>query len=438
MRRSIYLGLCDDRRGVTAPMIAVALVVIVGIMGFVTDLGHAFVVQRSLQASADAAALAGAKDINCCSSAPTQALTTATKYSAVAGQLNAQSNITATMAGGYPKLLCLTSTGISCTGSSAANAIQVRQQATVPMLFAQVLGIKTMTVSATSTAGLAGGIPQPLNVMIVLDTTGSMDQRDSSCSIKGATKEACALAGIRVLLNALSPTADQIGLMVFPGLTNSSQAAADICGSGSPKVAPYNASPAPVYQIVGFNSNYRTSNGATTLNSASPLVQAAQGSSSCQGIQATGGVGTYYADAINAAQTALLNANGQANAQNVIIFLSDGDADASTAPTSKARNQCHEGIAAAHAATAAGTWVYSIAYAADTSSSTSCSTDSPRISACATMQQIASDSTKFFSDTQGSSNGCASGAQSVAELVSVFKSISYSLVPPRLLLNTTT
>lgn len=437
MKRPIYLRFRDDRRGVTAPMVAVALVVLVALLGFVTDLGHAFVVQRSLQASADAAALAGAKDINCCSSAPTQALATATTYSAATGQLNAQGNIAATMVGGYPKLLCLTSTGISCSGPSAANAIQVRQQAIVPMLFAQVLGISTMTVSATSTAGLAGGIPQPLNVMIVLDTTASMNQRDSSCSINGATKEACALAGIRVLLNALSPTADKIGLMIFPGLTNASQASSDICGSGTPRIAPYNASPPPVYQLVGFNSNYRTSNGATSLNTASPLVQAAQGSSACRGVQAPGGVGTYYADAISAAQAALV-ANGQSNAQNVIIFLSDGDANASTAPTKSAKNQCHEGIAAAHAATAAGTWVYSIAYAADTSASTSCSTDSPRISACATMQQIASDPTKFFSDTQGSSKGCASGAQSVAELVSVFKSISYSLVPPRLLLNNST
>ncbi len=434
MRRLPYPCLGDDRRGVTAPIVAVALLVIVGFMGFVTDLGHAFVVQRSLQASSDAAALAGAKDIDCCSSAPTQALTTARTYSAVSGGLNAQSTIAATMVSGFPKLLCLTSTGISCSGPSAANAIQVRQQATVPMMFAQVLGIASMTVSATSTAGLAGGMPKALNVMIVLDTTGSMTERDPSCSISGASKETCALAGIRVLLNALSPTADQIGLMVFPGLTNASQASADICGSGTPRVAAYSAH--PVYQIVGLNSNYRTSNGATTLNTASPLVQAAQGSASCQGVQAPGGVGTFYADAIGAAQSALLS-NGQATAQNVIIFLSDGDANASTAPSSEARNQCHEGIAAAKDAAAAGTWVFSVAYAADTSASSSCSTDSPRISACSTMQQIASDYTKFFSDTQGSSNGCTSGAQSVAELVSVFKSISYSLLPPRLLLNTT-
>lgn len=436
MKRRAILTLWTDRRGVTVPMIAISLVVLIGLLGFVADLGHAFVVQRSLQATADAAALAGAADINCCSSAPKQAVTTALNYSAATGGLNARSSLAVSMVSGYPKLLCLTSTGVSCTGSSAANAIQVRQQATVPMLFAPVLGINSMTVSATSTAGLAGGIPKPLHVMIVLDTTASMNQSDPNCSIAKATKEVCALAGVRVLLNALSPSADSIGLMVFPGLINASQASADICGSGQPKVAPYNANPAPVYQIVGLNSNYRTSNGSTTLNSSSPLVQAAQGSSGCKGIQAPGGEGTYYADAITAGQAALV-ANGSANAQNVLIFLSDGDASAATAPTAKAKNQCHEGIAAAQAATSAGTWVYSIAYAANTSSSSSCSTDSPRISACSTMQLIASDSTKFFSDTQGASNGCASGAQSVAELVSVFQSISYSLVPPRLLLNNT-
>ena len=108
-------------------------------------------------------------------------------------------------------------------------------------------------------------------------------------------------------------------------------------------------------------------------------------------------------------------------------------------PTGKVNNQCHEAITAAAAATAAGTWVYSIAYGASTSPTPgSCSTDSPAISACQTMQQIASDSGKFFSDTTGGKTGCTSAAHSVSELVSVFQTIAYSLVPPRLLPDNTT
>ena len=63
----------------------------------------------------------------------------------------------------------------------------------------------------------------------------------------------------------------------------------------------------------------------------------------------------------------------------------------------------------------------------------SCSMDSPPISACQTMQQIASDASKFYSDSQGQMNGCSAGAQSISDLVSLFKSVGYSLLPPRLL-----
>jgi hypothetical protein len=100
-------------------------------------------------------------------------------------------------------------------------------------------------------------------------------------------------------------------------------------------------------------------------------------------------MGTYYADAITAAQAALAS-SGRATAQKVIILLSDGDASASSSnmPAGKYNNQCHEAITAAQAATAAGTWVYTIAYGAATSGS--CSTDSPTISACSTLQQMAS------------------------------------------------
>jgi hypothetical protein len=231
--------------------------------------------------------------------------------------------------------------------------------------------------------------------------------------------------------------------MVFPGLTNTSQAAYDYdCSSTpSPAIAKYSAS--PVYQVLPLSSDYRSSDAATTLNTASNLVRAAQGGGSgcAQGVAAIGGVATFYADAITAAQTALV-ANGRSGVQKAIIFLSDGDANASSSnmTASKVNNQCHEGITAARAATAAGTWVYSIAYGASTSPTpSSCSTDtSSHISACAAMQQIASDSTKFYSDTQNGSSGCTSSAHSVSELIAVFQAISTSLLPPQLLSNNTT
>ena len=105
---------------------------------------------------------------------------------------------------------------------------------------------------------------------------------------------------------------------------------------------------------------------------------------------------TYLVGAITAAQN-YLNANSAPGVQNVMIVLSDGGAgNGNGAPTTG--NQCIPSVTAAENAANARTWVYSIAYASYTQLSpnvNSCSdTETPKISACTTMQKIASDPTK--------------------------------------------
>lgn len=470
--KSFFGRLHSDRSGVVAILVALSMVSLAGFTGLAVDVGNVYYAKSKLQASADAAALAGAQDIN--AGAGGTAISTATSYSAAAGQKNASSTLTATMASGYPKLKCLTSTGVSCTGPDSANAIQVKQQATVPLYFGQVLGIGAWQISATATAGARGGSTQPADVMLVIDTTASMNTADTSCSISGASREDCAMAGFRTLLSytppnpsATPPTPayglwpcsaslsncgaavsgnvanplDRIGVMVFPGVTNAAQLPFeyDCSSSPTPAIAKYSAS--PVYQIIPLSSDYRTSNTTALLNTSSNLVKAARGGvSGCQqGISAVGGVATFYADAITAAQAALAS-SGRPTAQKVIILLSDGDANASAAnvPAGKATNQCHQAITAAQAATAAGTWVYTIAYGAATSTSSSCSTDSPAISACSTLQQMASDSKKFFSDTVGGTSSCTSAAHSTSDLNQIFQTIGTDASKPRLLRDNTT
>lgn len=132
---------------------------------------------------------------------------------------------------------------------------------------------------------------------------------------------------------------------------------------------------------------------------------------------------------IAAAQSALTT-TGRAGVQKVIIFLSDGDASASSSNVGSAKyaNQCHQGITAAQAATAAGTKVYALAYGASTSAGSSCGTDSPQISACSTLQQMASSPSMFYSDN---ASGCTSSANSVTELVSIYSQVGTSLSSPR-------
>jgi len=449
-----------DGHGAISVVTAIVLAVPLGFAGLGIDCGYAYYVQNNLQASTDAAALAGAEMIN--DGTGGTAVATASTYSSTGSGLNKYSNLTVTMAAGYPLMKCLTSTGVSCSGPDSANAIEVKQQVVVPTFFAGLFGLKAWNISATSLASSKGGTPQPIDAEIILDTTASMNNVDANCTGQGAgaTRETCALAGARTLLSELAPCSaslgscgtitngnvaspvDRVGLMVFPGVTNSAQTQyeTDCSTPPVPAIAKYSAS--PVYQIVPFSSDYRSSDSATSLSTGSNLVIAAKGGAmGCtQGLSAVGGVGTYFADAITQAQSAL-SSDGRATARRVIILLSDGAANASVAnmPPGEASNQCHEAIAAAQAVTAAGTWVYSISYGSSTATNPSdCTTDAPVISSCSTMQQIASDSTKYFSDTSGGSAACTSNANPISELSQIFAYIGVDASTARLLpLNTT-
>jgi Flp pilus assembly protein TadG len=414
--RMTRASLRASERGQALVFFALSLVMLMGLVAFAIDYGRVIYARTVLQSSSDAAAAAGAQHINVAGQNP---VTTANSYSSVAAQKNAVVNLTGVMMmAGYPALKCLTSSGLpqcpvnaSVPSSVANNAIEVRQQVTVPMTFARVLGINSMVVTARATAGMRGGTMPPLDVMIVVDTTGSMD---GACG--STTRLACAKDGVRTLLKALWPChqnlstcgaitgtnvtnpVDRVGLNVFPGLKASTPLDQEFDCSGNiaqSEVAAYNAS--PIYTIVPLSSDYRTSDTATVLNgSVSKLAKAVYygdgntcGSSS-YGLENPGGQGSYFADAITSAQSTLTS-SGRAGVQRVIIFVSDGDANRYTGGPS---NPCQLAINAAHAASATGTWVYSIAYGA--SSTSGCSDDSGSLTSYSTMQQIASSNSRFF------------------------------------------
>lgn len=506
------------------------------------DVGYLYSAQRELQASANAAALAGARDIGV-GGTP---LTTATSYSAVTGDKNANPNLT--LASITSTLFCFKNGGgcsTNQTPNTSANGIQVKQQATVPLFFGRIFGMSSVQLSATAVALAAGGVPHPLNVVFILDTTQSMTNSDTKCFKSGSTREDCAQAGVQTLLGELWPCAsnlascgaatngnvanpvDEVGLMVFPPLTNATQAQKDYnCSGTPPTISPsyagvtgtttaataagsatlhFSSTPAfntgigalvtdsttpsaiqttpptylsavtgttatmsanaigtgvksgdtivvaPLYQITqdinttpptyGLASDYRASDTAASLNASSNMVKAVGGVSGCPGTQAIGGLGTYYAGAITAAQS-VLTANARSGATNVIVLISDGDASSTATQMGSLdhNSECQQAVTAAQNAAKLGTWVYSIAYGA---SSPSCSTDaSPYNSSCYTMSQIANvpgttagtyvnDPTKFYSDN---ANGCKSTANpNITALDQIFQSIGYSLASARLL-----
>ncbi len=476
-RESRLYRLFKDDRGQMLPMMSILLIGFLGTAALSVDLGRAFYGYRELQASTNAAALAGAHVLPNAGAAAE-----ATAFSSLSGDNNAQNNLSnVSMVSGYPKLECLTSLsnqGMSCVAPASANAVQVQQQMVVNLIFAPIFGKKTLTLTATATAAMAGAATAPYNVAIVLDSTASMNTDDTDCGSN--TRFQCALAGVQVFLHDLFPCAqnettcgtvtngnvadsvDQVSLFAFPNVTIGTVGSDYDCSSTTPTNKPYtfpsatattyapSGSTTPTYQIIPYSSDYRVSDTSSTLSTTSNIAKSVNGVSGCTGMSAPGGEGTYIAGAIYAAQASLVAAKAaHAGSTNVMIILSDGDAGTTTSgamtgasttsgtyPSTK--QQCAQQITAAKAAGTAGTKVYTVAYG---SPSSGCATDTaPTMSPCTAMQNMASSALYFYSDyTQsGSSSTCESSSQPTSNLNQIFTDIAGSLSVPRLIPNGTT
>ncbi len=156
------------------------------------------------------------------------------------------------------------------------------------------------------------GRPEPYNVAVVLDTTPSMTDTDSSCSNK--TQLQCAVVGIQNLLLGLEPSLDSVSLFTFPNLYTTDVSNEYNCaGTNNLTVPPYTfpyasattmttmpytyttytynrngqvtgsstTTKQATYQVVDYSNDYKSSDAATTLNSGSNLVKAVGGKSGC-------------------------------------------------------------------------------------------------------------------------------------------------------------
>jgi hypothetical protein len=480
--KSRFRQMLDDESAAVLALVALAISAFVGMGALVVDVGYLFYAQHELQATANAAAMAGAQAINAVGATATTISTTAQQYSAATSgcspspcynankiAINSGSSVTTSSQLYY----CTDTSGWSCStatmsSSPPPNALQVTETASqVSTFFGRLFGINSVALSAQATALAAGGAPPaPSNIALVLDTTKSMGQAPTGPAGTGACNGYtnaldCALAGIQTLLGEMWPCkygascptttpVDQAALFIFPGVKTVTPSTYK-CSTSLTPVA-YNAS--PEYQIVSFLGNYRTSDTATTVadgiaggNTSSDLVDCVAPytvSTSLGNSNNTsweGGEGTYYADAITAAQTALAALDN--GATNVIILLTDGNAGNGTgAPSS---NQCKNAATAAQTAAKAGTWVYAVYYDDNGTGSTCTDTETGKYGgsapdgACYTLQQIASspaaqpDPTKFYS-TDGTASPCPS-IYSYSKLTDIFNNIAGSLTNGRLIPN---
>jgi Flp pilus assembly protein TadG len=390
-----------DEAGQALVLVALSMIVLIGFVGLAIDVGSAYFTQRELQKAADAAALAGAQEL------PNSATATAVarQYGAADGDKNEATLVKdATMA---VSTRCVTSLGCVPSRGVTTNVIAVTETAQVPTLFAKLLGFDSFTVHAKATA-CSPCSAKPLDIMVVLDRTGSMCQlslpngtiqQDPACTDLGYAKD-----GVRTFLSFFDESLDRIGLAVFPPTpANPSQAQKCAQPPQNPNRYGYD-NPTQSYVIEPLSSSFSSTSSPiqTTL------------ADSCLKANGT----TNYADAIEAAQ-AELEAHGRPDAQNVIVFFSDGAANTSSSlhPQSSLywTSPCRQGVASAAAAKAAqpATLVYSIGYDLDggTGSPERCkngvtgANDPTGITAYDAIVQIASAPENFYKrDAPGSLN----------------------------------
>jgi hypothetical protein len=398
--------------GQTLPLVVVFMFSILVFAGLVIDFGNAYRVQKALQASADASAAAGAGQLTLTYPPITaNAQSAATKYGSQSGGVNPIGGVPAGNITQNVAITCAAQVGYNCT-NGYPNTVTVDETANVPTYLLKLLGFPTITLKAHAQAcSPCGGVP--LDVMIVLDRTGSMSQSNKLTQAK---------AGINAFMKTMDPTLDYVGLAVLPPAPSVGQACTDVTSSfnGTKKYPDgsqqYNGNGGTysqvnaAYVLVPLSNDYATSVG--NLNNASPLM------STINCVQAGGG--TAYAEAIDAAY-AELQKDGRPGTQKVIVFLSDGaanDAPTFMASTSPYRtNPCGQGVTSAGIAKAAKVLVYSIAYTANGDQcdaaigakvgattiqwygSTQWGTlESPALAAQTALQDIASPGANYFYD----------------------------------------
>ncbi|HEX4746457.1 MAG TPA: TadE/TadG family type IV pilus assembly protein [Gaiellaceae bacterium] len=395
----------SDESGQVLTITAIAMTLMIVTVGLVVDVGHAMLVQRQLQAGVDAAALAGAQHL------PDRVMaeSVAVQYSATPGQKNSVNTVGNATTTAQAK--CLAGVPGCNRRDNGVNGVVVSSHSKVPTWFGRIIGIDHIEVNATATACSPCTV-KPLDIMIVLDRTGSMCQFGPGQNDPNCTDLKNAQDGVRTFVQFLDPTLDKVGLALTPPALDASW----ISNCGNPSGSgykPWTGTPNPNVpsgdprrsiggRYYGYDAwwPHWLSDGRTPPSTPSRYVVAslegADGqtiddylvqdpvdgswdlgtqSAFLQRLGCTSGQGTTsYALSIEEAQQEL-NTNGRGNVQDVIIFLSDGAANTTplNVPSghwtrSMVLSPCAAGVQAAANAKAAGTIVYTIGYDLDAGS----------------------------------------------------------------------
>lgn len=160
-RRRFRSGLLRDQTGATLPLMAAAMIPILAGIGTAVDLGRVYLVKSQMQAAVDAAALAGARSFNVDDNTTAdrdEQVKTYFRENFPDGYLGSGDRIVPTA---------------SFTITNNVNRTTVTASRALPMALMQIFGFAPHQISVTA---VAEGQPRPLEVMVVLDNTGSMAQ----------------------------------------------------------------------------------------------------------------------------------------------------------------------------------------------------------------------------------------------------------------------
>ncbi len=179
--------------GFVLPTAAVFFIISLPIVGLVIDVGLDYLIQTKLQMAMDSAALAGARSLSRGDDSGTQ-ITNA--------EATARSYLSANFPQGYLGVSTPTITSLSVNTTVAnVRSVTITASATVPVMFFGSLGASAVTVGATATA-----TRRDVNVMFVMDRSGSLANSGSCAPLKNAATG---------FISKFSNGTDNVGLETF-------------------------------------------------------------------------------------------------------------------------------------------------------------------------------------------------------------------------------
>jgi len=341
----------DHERGQAIVLFALLIGVISLFVMMVVDVGFLLVEKRTVQNAVDAAALAGAQELP---DDAGQAELVALEY-AEANGLNPD-DLAVTFE-------CTSTLARICNASAGRyDTINIEGSSKAPAFFGGLLNLFgdagcwadgcEVSALAAACSGACGASATDVDVVAVIDHTGSMSLSDLQNAKDGA----------RRLYELFDDQVHRVALGVTPPVHPS-----DFCDTVE------NWSDPKTWLPVGLSSDYQGSSGL--LNPFSQLVSTTSCLDRASGGGDVPGPHTDLGEPMKAAMDELVN-NGRASAEKGIVFLSDGAAniiDPATAVPAGVNGPCDYAMKMATEAKAQGIEIYTIAYGADDT----CDRDTP-------------------------------------------------------------